>query len=66
MPSKRFWAKQNPKLDYEETVTKTKNILSDFKFEKIIHISSVSARCQLDTVYGKNKKMSEEFIRVGI
>ena len=63
MPSKRFWAKQNPELDYEETVTKTKNILLDFKFEKIIHISSVSARCQLNTVYGKNKKISEELIQ---
>ena len=63
MPSKRFWAKQNPELDYKETVTKTKNILSDFKFKKIIHISSVSARCQLNTVYGKNKKISEEMIQ---
>ena len=62
MPSKRFWAKQNPELDYEETVTKTQNILLDFKFNKIIHISSVSARCQLDTVYGRNKKISEELI----
>ena len=63
MPSKRFWAKKNPDLDYEETVIKTKNIISDFKFKKIIHISSVSARCQLDTVYGKNKKNSEELIQ---
>jgi len=63
MPSKRFWAKQNPELDHEETVTKTKNILLDFKFKKIIHISSVSARCQLNTIYGKNKKISEELIQ---
>ena len=63
MPAKRFWAKQNPELDYKETVAKTKNIISDFKFKKIIHISSVSARCQLDTVYGKNKKKSENLIK---
>ena len=63
MPSKRFWAKQNPELDYEGTVTKTKNILLDFKFNKIIHISSVSARCQLNTVYGKNKTISEELVK---
>ena len=63
MPSKRFWAKNNPELDYIETVTKTKNIIADFKFEKIIHISTVSARCQLDTVYGKNKKSSEELVK---
>ncbi len=63
MPSKRFWAKKNPKLDYEETVLKTKNILTDYKFKKIIHISSVSARCQLDTVYGRNKKESEDLVK---
>jgi len=63
MPSKRFWAKQNPKLDYKETVEKTKNIISDFKFNKIVHVSSISARCQLNTIYGKNKKLSEEIIK---
>ena len=63
MPAKRFWAKQNPELDYKETVLKTKNIISDFKFKKIIHISSVSARCQLDTTYGKNKKKSEDLVK---
>ena len=62
MPSKRFWAKNNPELDYDETVTKTEKILSDFKFKKIIHISSLSSRCQLHTVYGKNKRKSEEII----
>ena len=63
MPSKRFWAKNNPDLDYKETVTKTENILLDFKFNKIIHISSLSARCQSHTIYGKNKKKSEEVIK---
>ena len=56
MPSKRFWAKTNPSLDYVETVEKTDFFTSKFKFKKFIHISSVSARCQLNTVYGKNKK----------
>ena len=63
MPSKRFWAKQNPELDYKETVLKTKNILLNYKFKKIIHISSVSARCQLNTVYGRNKKESEDLVK---
>ncbi|MDC0233277.1 NAD-dependent epimerase/dehydratase family protein [Pelagibacteraceae bacterium] len=62
MPSKRFWAKFNPDKDYEETVLKTKNILKDFNFNKIIHISSISARCQLETTYGKNKKKSEQLV----
>ena len=63
MPSKRFWAKKNPNLDYKETVEKTKKIILDFKFNKIVHISSISARCQLNTIYGKNKKLSEELIK---
>lgn len=62
-PAKRFWAKNNPELDYEETVVKTKNIISEFKFKKIVHISSVSARCQLNTIYGINKKKSEDLIK---
>ena len=62
MPSKRFWAKTNPKLDYIETVEKTNFFTSKFKFKKFVHISSVSARCQLNTVYGKNKKKSEDIV----
>ncbi len=62
MPSKRFWAKLNPDKDYEETVLKTKNILKDFNYNKIIHISSISARCQQKTTYGKNKKKSEQLV----
>ena len=46
MPSKRFWAKQNPELDYEETVTKTKNILLDFKFNKIKNIFQFDHRLE--------------------
>ncbi len=62
MPSKRFWAKNNPELDYAETVEKTKFFYQNFNYKKLIHISSVSARCQLHTVYGKNKKKSEEIV----
>ena len=29
MPSKRFWAKKNPKLDYVETVEKTEKIIKN-------------------------------------
>lgn len=62
MPSKRFWAKNNPKLDYVETVEKTIFFCNKFKFKKFIHISSVSARCQLNTIYGENKKKSEDIV----
>jgi hypothetical protein len=60
MPSKRFWAKNNPKLDYKETVDKTNYFISNFNYKKFIHISSISSRCQANTVYGKNKKLSED------
>ena len=60
MPSKRFWAQQNPKKDFRETVEKTFNIVNDWKSSKIIQISSISARSQLDTVYGRHKAASEK------
>jgi len=52
MPSARFWAKQNPEEDFIETVEKTANLVYGWKYGKFIQISTVSARCQLDTVYG--------------
>ena len=61
-PSKRFWAKKNPKLDFEETVNKTKFFLRNYKFNKIIHVSSISARCQIKTTYGLNKKKAEKLV----
>ena len=63
MPSKRYWAKNNPNLDYEETVNKTKFFIENFSFKKFIHISSISARCQVDTIYGRNKKLSEDLCK---
>ena len=62
-PSKRFWAKKNPKLDLDETVKKTKFFVDNFKFKKFIHISSVSSRCQKNTIYGKNRLKSERIIK---
>jgi hypothetical protein len=63
MPSRRFWAKQNPKLDFKETVLKTKFFLENYNYKKFIHISSISARCEAGTVYGKNKKKSETLVK---
>jgi nucleoside-diphosphate-sugar epimerase len=59
MPSKRFWAKQHPDLDFAETVQKTAGLLYGWRFEKFIHVSSLSARCELDTVYGRHKAAAE-------
>ena len=63
MPSKRFWAKKNPKLDFEETVNKTKYFINNYNFKKFIHISSISARCEKKTTYGKNKLKSENIVK---
>lgn len=56
MPSKRFWAKKNPRMDNSETVLKTKYFRDNFTYKKFIHLSTISARCQKNTVYGANKK----------
>ena len=63
MPSKRFWAKRNPRLDYIETVKKTEFFIKNYNYKKFIHISSISARCEKNTVYGKNKKKSESLVK---
>jgi len=62
MPSKRFWAKQNPYKDFIETVEKTFKIANDWKSSKIIQISSISARSQLNTIYGRHKAAAEKLI----
>ena len=62
MPSKRFWAKQNPKKDFRETVEKTFNLVNDWKSSKIIQISSISARSQLNTIYGRHKAAAEKLV----
>lgn len=59
MPSARFWAKNNPQKDFVETVQKTADLVYGWKYKKFVQISTVSARCQLDTVYGRNKAAAE-------
>jgi nucleoside-diphosphate-sugar epimerase len=59
MPSKRFWAKQHPELDFVETVQKTSDLLTGWRFERFIQISSLSARCERHTVYGRHKAAAE-------
>ncbi len=62
MPSKRFWAKQNPYKDFCETIEKTFNIVNTWKSSKIIQISSISARSQLNTTYGRHKAAAEKLV----
>lgn len=59
MPSKRFWAWNNPWDDFKATVELTADIFYNWKFEKLIQISTVSARCQLNHPYGVNKAAAE-------
>jgi len=60
MPSRRFWAKQHPIEDFEETVRKTVDLYYGWEYKKFIQISTISSRCQLDTVYGKHKLAAEK------
>lgn len=62
MPSARFWAENNPLQDFEETVAKTMRIAAAFPSAKIVQISTVSARLQLDKVYGRNKLAAEDLL----
>tara|TARA_B100002052_G_C15875865_1_gene596910 strand:- start:530 stop:1225 length:696 start_codon:yes stop_codon:yes gene_type:complete len=62
MPSKRFWAKNNPLDDFQSTVMLTAKLFYNWNYDKLVQISSVSARCQLNHVYGKNKKCAEELV----
>lgn len=65
MPSARFWAKNNPKDDFRETIEKTANIFYGTTFDKFVQVSSVSARCQLDTIYGRHKLAAEDICNNG-
>ena len=59
MPSKRFWALNNPLDDINETVVKTAKLLYEWKYKKFIQISSLSAKIQLDIPYGSHKRSAE-------
>jgi dTDP-4-dehydrorhamnose reductase len=65
MPSARFWAKNNPEKDFVETVQKTADLVYGWNYRKFVQISTVSARCQLDTVYGRNKAAAEALCASG-
>ena len=62
MPSKRYWAKNNPLEDFQASVGLTADIFYNWNYKKIIQISSVSARCQINHPYGINKRCAEELV----
>ena len=59
MPAARFRAKKDPEWDFRETVEKTARIVHGWDAGKMVQVSTVSARCQLDTVYGRHKAAAE-------
>lgn len=64
-PAKRFAAEKNPETDFVETIQKTFKILQLCKNKKIVLISSLSARTQLNTHYGRHRKACEILINNG-
>ncbi len=58
-PAKRFFAKKNPEVDFLESVEKTHHIKNLAAGKKFVLVSSISARSQLDTVYGRNRRACE-------
>ena len=62
MPSKRYWAFKNPLLDVEETIVKTSKIFYDWKYDKFVQISSISAESQLEIPYGAHKRSAEVIV----
>lgn len=64
-PAKRFAAEKNPESDFIETIQKTFKILQFCKNKKIVLISSLSARTQLNTHYGRHRKACEIIIDTG-
>jgi nucleoside-diphosphate-sugar epimerase len=62
MPSKRWWAANNPIEDFDATVRLTADILYNWKFKKIALISSVSARLQTNHPYGRHKHLAEVLV----
>ena len=65
MPSGRFWAATHPHEDFVETVQKTADLVEGWTFQRFVQISTVSARCQLETVYGRHKAAAEKLCAFG-
>ncbi len=60
LPSARYWALNNPREDFNETVAKTADIVYEWKYGKIIQISTISARAEASSIYGRHKLMAEK------
>ncbi len=61
MPSTKYWASTNPFDDFKKTVELTADLTYNWKYEKIIQISTISVE-KLDTPYAINKKAAEDIL----
>ena len=58
-PAGRFRAESNPEQDFSATVDKTHEILSHCGGKKLVLMSSLSCRTQMNINYGRNRRMCE-------
>ena len=58
-PAGRFRTESNPEQDFSATVDKTYEILSHCGDKKLVLISSLSCRTQMNINYGRNRRMCE-------
>ena len=58
MPSAKYWANTNPYEDFKKTVELTADLAYNWKYKKIIQISTISVE-KLDSSYSINKKAAE-------
>jgi nucleoside-diphosphate-sugar epimerase len=66
MPSGRYSASRDPHSDFAATVALTADLVHTWTFGHFVQISTVSARSQLDTVYGRHKAAAERLCPPGI
>lgn len=59
MPSRRFWARNHPADDFTETVAKTADMIYGWRYGAFVQISSLSARTERDSIYGRHKAAAE-------
>jgi uncharacterized protein YbjT (DUF2867 family) len=60
MPSGRYAARRDPFGDFRASAGLTAELVYGWEFGRFVQVSTVSARCQLDTVYGRNKAAAEK------
>lgn len=62
MPSKRYWALNNPTEDVMASVLQTAELFYSWNYKKFVQISSLSAILQPDIPYGAHKRAAEVIV----